>query len=48
MFSGYFAYRGQRAMPIIVDPGLYMSRKSDVFLVTPRRTLPTAFKLFTG
>lgn len=39
---------GQRAMPIIVDPGLYMSRKSDVFLVTPRRTLPTAFKLFTG
>lgn len=39
---------GQRAMPLIIDPGLYMSTKSDVFWVTPKRTLPTAFKLFTG
>ncbi|EOY13015.1 PREDICTED: beta-glucuronosyltransferase GlcAT14A isoform X2 [Theobroma cacao] len=38
----------KRAMPLIIDPGLYMSTKSDVFLATPRRTLPTAFKLFTG
>ncbi|XP_057960153.1 beta-glucuronosyltransferase GlcAT14B-like [Malania oleifera] len=38
----------QRAMPLMVDPGLYMSTKSDIFWVTPRRTLPTAFKLFTG
>lgn len=38
----------QRAMPLIVDPGLYQKKKSDVFWVSPRRNLPTAFKLFTG
>ncbi|KAI4322947.1 hypothetical protein L6164_022593 [Bauhinia variegata] len=38
----------KRAQPLIIDPGLYMTTKSDVFWVTPRRTLPTAFKLFTG
>ncbi|GMH19410.1 hypothetical protein Nepgr_021251 [Nepenthes gracilis] len=37
-----------RAKPIIVDPGLYMTKKSDVFWVTQRRSVPTAFKLFTG
>lgn len=39
---------GQRAMPLIVDPGLYQSTKSDIFWVTPKRKLPTAFRLFTG
>ncbi|KAL6543271.1 hypothetical protein OROHE_010791 [Orobanche hederae] len=39
---------GQRAMPLIVDPGLYQTTKSDIFWVTPNRPLPTAFKLFTG
>ncbi|CAL0299017.1 unnamed protein product [Lupinus luteus] len=38
----------QRARPIIVDPGLYMSKKQDVFWITQRRSRPTAFKLFTG
>ncbi|XP_077254066.1 beta-glucuronosyltransferase GlcAT14B-like isoform X2 [Tasmannia lanceolata] len=38
----------QRALPIIIDPGLYFSKKSDIFLTTSRRELPTAFKLFTG
>ncbi|MCE2055550.1 Beta-glucuronosyltransferase GlcAT14A [Datura stramonium] len=38
----------QRAMPLIIDPGLYQNTKSDIFWVSPRRTLPTAFKLFTG
>eukprot|EP01018_Ginkgo_biloba_P010577 Gb_16106 [translate_table: standard] len=38
----------QRARPIIIDPGLYMLKKSDVFWVTQRRGVPTAFKLFTG
>ncbi|KAL0399394.1 UNVERIFIED_CONTAM: Beta-glucuronosyltransferase GlcAT14B [Sesamum radiatum] len=37
-----------RAMPLIVDPGLYESTKSDIFWVAPNRNLPTAFKLFTG
>nr|ARW71729.1 beta-glucuronosyltransferase GlcAT14B-like [Glycine soja] len=38
----------QRARPIIVDPGLYMNKKQDVFWITQRRSRPTAFKLFTG
>ncbi|CAA6671509.1 unnamed protein product [Spirodela intermedia] len=38
----------KRAKPMIVDPGLYMSRKSSVFWVSQKRDLPTAFKLFTG
>lgn len=35
-------------MPLIIDPGLYLSTKKDVFWVSPKRTLPTSFKLFTG
>ncbi|ONK74812.1 uncharacterized protein A4U43_C03F10390 [Asparagus officinalis] len=38
----------QRAKPVIIDPGLYMSKKQDVFWITQRRSVPTAFKLFTG
>ncbi|XP_049412424.1 beta-glucuronosyltransferase GlcAT14B-like [Solanum stenotomum] len=39
---------GQRAMPLIIDPGLYKTTKSDIFWVSPKRALPTAFKLFAG
>lgn len=38
----------QRAKPVIVDPGLYMTKKTDVFWITQRRSVPTKFKLFTG
>ncbi|CAN1774909.1 Beta-glucuronosyltransferase GlcAT14B [Linum perenne] len=38
----------KRAMPLIVDPGLYSTTKEDIFSANPRRPLPTAFKLFTG
>ncbi|XP_061946005.1 beta-glucuronosyltransferase GlcAT14A-like [Populus nigra] len=37
-----------RAKPIIVDPGFYSSKKSDLYFTTQRRSLPTSFKLFTG
>ncbi|KAI5555676.1 hypothetical protein POPTR_019G104600v4 [Populus trichocarpa] len=37
-----------RAKPIAIDPGLYLSKKSDLSLTTQRRSLPTSFKLFTG
>uniref|UniRef100_A0A0E0JCV8 Uncharacterized protein n=1 Tax=Oryza nivara TaxID=4536 RepID=A0A0E0JCV8_ORYNI len=43
LFSRY-----QRAKPVIIDPGLYMKKKSDVFWIPQRRSVPTAFKLFTG
>ncbi|PNX75039.1 xylosyltransferase 1-like protein, partial [Trifolium pratense] len=38
----------QRAKPVIIDPALYSVNKSDVFWVTERRSVPTAYKLFTG
>ncbi|KAF5730678.1 xylosyltransferase 2 [Tripterygium wilfordii] len=38
----------KRAMPLIIDPGLYSSKKTDIYWASPRRTLPTSFKLFTG
>ncbi|KAL3647143.1 hypothetical protein CASFOL_008111 [Castilleja foliolosa] len=38
----------QRAKPIIIDPGLYLSKKSDISWTTQRRSLTTSFKLFTG
>ncbi|KAF9589607.1 hypothetical protein IFM89_026106 [Coptis chinensis] len=38
----------QRAKPIIIDPGLYLSKKYDIFWTSQRRSLPTSFKLFTG
>lgn len=38
----------KRAMPLMVDPGLYQNKKSDIFWVQPKRALPTTFKLFTG
>jgi hypothetical protein len=40
--------RNSRAKPIAIDPGLYLSKKSDLSLTTQRRSLPTSFKLFTG
>ncbi|XP_062195649.1 beta-glucuronosyltransferase GlcAT14B-like [Phragmites australis] len=47
--TGYLGWKeGQRAMPLIVDPGLYRSKKQDIWWVTQKRELPTAFKLFTG
>lgn len=44
----YIVCRFQRAKPIIIDPGLYMLKKADVFWIPQRRSVPTAFKLFTG
>lgn len=41
-------YRNQRARPIIVDPGLYHSKKSGVFWAKERRSMPASFKLFMG
>lgn len=43
-----FLDRDQRAKPVIIDPALYSVNKSDVFWVTEKRSVPTAYKLFTG
>ncbi|OVA06245.1 Glycosyl transferase [Macleaya cordata] len=38
----------QRARPLIIDPGLYHSKKSGVFWAKEKRAVPFSFKLFTG
>lgn len=43
-----FMTRFQRAKPIVIDPGLYQNKKTDIFWATQRRAVPTAFRLFTG
>ncbi|XP_042490613.1 beta-glucuronosyltransferase GlcAT14B-like [Macadamia integrifolia] len=37
-----------RARPVFIDPGLYLSKKFEIFRTSQRRSLPTSFKLFTG
>ncbi|XP_061360672.1 beta-glucuronosyltransferase GlcAT14C [Gastrolobium bilobum] len=38
----------QRARPIIIDPGLYHSKKSGVYWAKEKRSVPSSFKLFAG
>ncbi|GJX41172.1 beta-glucuronosyltransferase GlcAT14A [Tanacetum coccineum] len=38
----------KRGKPIMIDPGLYSTNKSEIWWVIKQRTLPTAFKLYTG
>ncbi|KAM1216588.1 hypothetical protein ACFX2J_012854 [Malus domestica] len=46
--SSYIGWRESRRLrPIIVDPGLYLSEKTDMFYATQKRVLPNAYRLFT-
>ncbi|KAB1209486.1 Auxin-binding protein ABP19a [Morella rubra] len=38
----------KRCKPIIIDPALYSFNKSQIWWVIEQRTVPTAFKLYTG
>eukprot|EP00262_Sarcandra_glabra_P001013 TRINITY_DN11037_c0_g3_i1.p1 TRINITY_DN11037_c0_g3~~TRINITY_DN11037_c0_g3_i1.p1 ORF type:complete len:299 (+),score=37.26 TRINITY_DN11037_c0_g3_i1:67-897(+) len=38
----------QRVHPIVVDPGLYLARRTQIFQATEKRKTPEAFKIFTG
>ncbi|KAL4303698.1 hypothetical protein GQ457_10G026830 [Hibiscus cannabinus] len=38
----------QRIEPIVVDPGLYLARRTKIFHATQKRPMPEAFKVFTG
>ena len=40
--------RNKRAKPIMIDPGLSSLNKSEIWWVNKQRSLPTAFKLYTG
>jgi protein xylosyltransferase len=49
LLTAFYVFgRFQRAKPIIIDPGLYMDKKTDIFWATQRRAVPSAFRLFTG
>ncbi|CAI9096725.1 OLC1v1032932C1 [Oldenlandia corymbosa var. corymbosa] len=39
---------GQRIKPIVVDPGLYLARRTQIFHATEKRPMPEAFRVFTG
>lgn len=47
--SNYLGWRELKKLkPIIVDPGLYLSEKSEMFYATQKRDLPQAYRLFAG
>ncbi|KAK9750377.1 hypothetical protein RND81_02G191900 [Saponaria officinalis] len=37
-----------RIKPIVVDPSIYLARRSQLFTATEKRPTPVAFKVFTG
>ncbi|VFQ78149.1 unnamed protein product [Cuscuta campestris] len=38
----------QRIRPVVVDPGIYLARRSQIFYATEKRPLPESFTVFTG
>ncbi|KAK6929655.1 Glycosyl transferase, family 14 [Dillenia turbinata] len=47
--TSYIGWKESRKLrPIIVDPGLYLKDKGEVFYATQKRDLPNAYQLFTG
>lgn len=48
-FELYFGCRrSRRIKSVIVDPGLYLEDKIDMFHVAQKREIPRAFRVFTG
>ncbi|ESQ28095.1 hypothetical protein EUTSA_v10019776mg, partial [Eutrema salsugineum] len=47
--TGDLAWKeSQRIKPIVVDPALYLARRTQLFTATEKRPTPDAFKVFTG
>uniref|UniRef100_A0A0E0CV60 Uncharacterized protein n=1 Tax=Oryza meridionalis TaxID=40149 RepID=A0A0E0CV60_9ORYZ len=46
--EGGYSLQSRQIRPIVVDPGLYLSSRTDIFYATQKRELPNAYKLFTG
>ncbi|CAN8268629.1 unnamed protein product [Cochlearia groenlandica] len=47
--TSYIGWKESRRLkPVIVDPGLYLMEKTDMFFASQKRELPKAFKLFSG
>lgn len=43
-----WCYRAKQLKPIIVDPGLYLSERTEMFYASQKRDLPNAFRVFSG
>lgn len=48
LFFFFSKCRSQRYQPIVVDPAIYLARRSQIFHATEKRKTPEAFKVFTG
>lgn len=47
--TSYIGWKESRRLkPIIVDTGLYLLEKHEIFYATQKRELPTSFRLFSG
>ncbi|KAE8702851.1 putative leucine-rich repeat receptor-like protein kinase [Hibiscus syriacus] len=47
--TSYIGWKESKQLkPIIVDTGLYLLEKEEIFYATQKRELPNAFRLFTG
>lgn len=47
--TSYVGWKESRKLkPIIVDPGLYLAGKTDIFYASQKRELPNAYLLYTG
>ncbi|OWM67935.1 hypothetical protein CDL15_Pgr010873 [Punica granatum] len=47
--TSHIGWRESRKLrPIIVDPGLYLADKTEMFYASQKRDLPNAYRLFTG
>ncbi|KAJ7955535.1 beta-glucuronosyltransferase GlcAT14A, partial [Quillaja saponaria] len=47
--SSYIGWKEVRRLkPIIVDPGLYLTERTEMFYATQKRDLPNSHRLFTG
>ncbi|XP_019164815.1 PREDICTED: beta-glucuronosyltransferase GlcAT14A-like [Ipomoea nil] len=40
--------KDQRVMPVVVDPGIYLARRTQIFYASQKRPMPESFRVFTG
>nr|GMC75751.1 beta-glucuronosyltransferase GlcAT14A [Ipomoea batatas] len=40
--------KDQRVLPVVVDPGIYLARRTQIFYATQKRPMPESFRVFTG
>lgn len=41
-------FRSRRMRSIVVDPGIYLAARRDIFIGTQKRPFPTSYRFSTG